>query len=508
MYKVLLVDDESIIRKGLKNTINWAEYNCEVCAEARDGYEGLDMIDKHKPDIVFVDIRMPAMDGLEMIAQMNNEENETKVVILTGYSDFAYAREAIALGVYDFLLKPTKLDEIKNTISKIVIELDKSKEKAFEIEELYSKYNQYLPKMQERLLYDIMTGITREMSDINKQRKELKIDLEKYYLAIVSLDRFICDVSIEMIGAINTYIDMIIEYYKARRIIIDERQYAIIIYSDNNTKEEIRNKLLNISESIASTLGVCLNIMVSSEYEGIESLYQSYNECRLWIIREQDSKKRDIVYQEDEAIYDESALLFAGIKKAVLETISNAIDDNTEKTVINLLENTDANEYTLNQLISLAHKIEMMIPECEYEIDTDSHESIKADIGRLAAIAARYSPDKSNEQTKLIVQKTKEHLKENYFRHVTLAELSQEMYVSTYYISRVFSKETGITITDYINHIRINQACELLKNIKLKVYQIGVMVGISDPHYFSRIFKKLIGMTPSEYRNLKEGKSS
>ncbi len=125
MYRVLLIDDESIIVEGLRRVIRWADYNCEVVATACDGKEGTALIRQLQPHILFTDIRMPGMDGLSMVAGLRSEYPDMQVAILTGYRDFAYAQEAIRLGVTRFLLKPSKMDEIKEALSVMVERLDR-----------------------------------------------------------------------------------------------------------------------------------------------------------------------------------------------------------------------------------------------------------------------------------------------------------------------------------------------------------------------------------------------
>lgn len=125
MYRVLLIDDESIIVEGLRRVIRWADYNCEVVATACDGKEGTALIRQFQPHILFTDIRMPGMDGLSMVAALRSEYPDMQVAILTGYRDFAYAQEAIRLGVTRFLLKPSKMDEIKEALSVMVERLDR-----------------------------------------------------------------------------------------------------------------------------------------------------------------------------------------------------------------------------------------------------------------------------------------------------------------------------------------------------------------------------------------------
>ena len=126
MYRVLLIDDENIIVEGLRRVVRWADYNCQVVGTACDGEEGARLIRELDPDILFTDIRMPGRDGLSMVAALRSEHPEMQIAILTGYREFAYAQEAIRLGVTRFLLKPSKMEEIKEALTVMTQRLDSS----------------------------------------------------------------------------------------------------------------------------------------------------------------------------------------------------------------------------------------------------------------------------------------------------------------------------------------------------------------------------------------------
>ena len=154
MFKVIIIDDEPIIRKGLKNIINWKQFDCTVCAEASDGEEGKQLIEAHRPDILITDIRMPEMDGLNMIRDVKSYIPNCKIIILTGYRDFDYVQEAIKLGAFDFVLKPSKIEELAAVVKRAVEELKYQRNRAEEMDKLKRLFEQNIPVLREKFLYD------------------------------------------------------------------------------------------------------------------------------------------------------------------------------------------------------------------------------------------------------------------------------------------------------------------------------------------------------------------
>ncbi len=156
MFNVLIVDDEPYIRKGLINIIDWKKLQCQICGEACDGVDGLEKIESLRPDIVFVDINMPEIDGLSMISKVKHLVPHTKFILLTGYRDFSYLQEAIKLGAFDYILKPSKIEEICEVVKRAVLELKYQSDEKEELNKIKESYENSKPILKQKLLYDII----------------------------------------------------------------------------------------------------------------------------------------------------------------------------------------------------------------------------------------------------------------------------------------------------------------------------------------------------------------
>lgn len=504
MYKVLLIDDEAIIRKGLRNTISWNDFDCQIIGEAKDGFEGLEMIESLEPDIVFVDIRMPVMDGLEMIAQIPDNRDKPKFVILTGFSDFEYAREALALGVSNFLLKPTKLNQIQETLIKIIEKLKKEQDLKDCICSMEDKYYRALPQLKIRLLHDTILGIAVK-NTIRTEAKELGMSTERYFLMIASVDSDEEDNGLYEVRHLQTFVDLLSDEFVTYDVIIDVNNYAIIIdVPSNGTIETLRNKLQAMQGSMKKNLGVLVCLAMSEDIVPIDELANSYFQCRgVKDYKKLTSNTEFATYSDitSEVLHNDQ--IVSSIGRLITDTISYGSVTTTKHLMDSVFDSTaiccEENKDSLVQIASLINK---MVPEIDYALPKEYSLSIlMSEINNLALDTTRYINGKSDENTKQIILKAIEYLEQNYHNHITLSEVAEQVYVSSYYISRIFRKETGMTMTEYLNDVRIRQACKMLKNVKLKVYQIGQMVGIADAHYFSRVFKSIMGVSPSEYRN-------
>ena len=504
-YKVLLIDDEPIIRKGLKNIINWDEFGCEVCGEAQDGYEGISMIDKICPDIVITDIKMPEMTGLEMLGEINETHCTMKVIVLTGFRDFEYVKEALILGAFDFLLKPTKLKDIKRVVTRAVKELGIQKDKGDLVSQLEKRYRQNLPKLKEKLLYDIMMGIITSAEEIEDAGKKLEIDIKNFVMLLVSAESD--NRQVLNYGIMHTFHEMLGEDYNVLSVAVTGRENVFIVELPKDA-ELLYGKCLQLQKMMKESFDMHISIAVSNPAEGLKKILNCYSQCK----KANEFKRMlgegaFILYNDIKDItakYTDAKLM--GMGAIIIDSISSGADASDLACINNLeaeLKKRDATgEKEKSIVVSIIKKMLAAAPggDCAVNEDADIC-SLMEQMRKIYQDAANKSMKNSQNDMRLILKKAVEFLEENYYQPVTLRQVADHVYVSPFYISRMISRHMGKTMTEYLNEIRIKNACELLKYVEYKVYQVGEMVGIPDAHYFSRIFKRQTGMTPTEYRN-------
>lgn len=537
MFKVLIIDDEPIIRKGLKNIIHWKQFNCEICGEAADGLEGRELIKKHVPDIIITDIRMPEVDGLTMIREIKDMVPGVKIIILTGYRNFDYVHEAIRLGAFDFLLKPSKIEELTAVINRAVKELKFQCDRTEEFNKLKRLFEQNIPVLREKFLYDIIYELNTDESEILAKMELFNMKIDSFKLVVVeddgaddeenSVNQY--DKHLYQFGIINTFEEIFSDIFQVINISLSNKRVAFILQNPNK-KEEVSNtindKSAQLQEIIKNCFGFTVTIAISSEGTGPPQLPQKLKECHDALEHKFYIGSNSIIdYKDLNSFFKyEDYTILEKYQKSLLENIKSGNEDIVKAKLKNISEyirglNSINKEYFRNfywNTISSINSIRISISNADNEKPFDKNKDISslykliekcedlADLeGVLEEVALRVAAkvnNFNNKSLKLVLRKAVDYIQEHYKEQITLNEVAENVYVSTYYISRMFKKEMGKNFVDYLNEIRIEKAKELLKDVRFKTYEVAEMVGIPDAHYFSKLFKKHASVTPSEYR--------
>lgn len=537
MFKVLIIDDEPIIRKGIKNIINWKQFDCEICGEASDGEEGKDMINEHHPEIIITDIRMPETDGLTMIREIRNVVPECKIIILTGYRDFDYVQEAIKLGVFDFVLKPSKIEDLTAVVERAVKELQDQINRAQELEKLKKLFEQNIPVLKEKLLYDIIYDINPNRDELLTRADLLGICINRFILLVAEIDNedekekmSQRDSHLYQFGVINTFMEVLSDLFDTTSIPLHEKGAAFILQIPENTPsymEQINEKCVYLQEMITNCFGFTVTVAVSSEGNGVMQLPEKLREChealehKFYLGNNTTIFHGDmngfIKFEDYSGLEKYQKLLLDGIKTGNEQIVKARLDDIFSYT--NSLEHVNMEylksfywstiTYINNIRLSVARVADDKKVEGIHMLST--HKLIEAsdnclelnDLLREVSFSITEKINRyNNKSIKLVLRKAMDYLHQHYNEPVTLNEVAEKIYVSTCYISRMFKKELGINFVDYLNGIRMEKAKDLLQDPRYKTYEVAEMVGISDAHYFSRLFKKYEGLTPTEFREL------
>ena len=537
MFKVLIIDDEPIIRKGLRNIINWRNFGCDVVGEARDGHEGGELIHRLLPDIIITDIKMPEVDGLSMLREIKSLVPDSKIIILTGYRDFEYVHEALQLGAFDFLLKPSKIEKLTSVISRAVKELKFQRERTEEFQKLKVLFQQNIPVLREKLLYDVIYEINSNEEDILGKLELFDITPDNFYMLIIQNDAEDTDTEISQydrhlyqFGIINTFSEVFSESFKVISITLNNMGIAFLVMPFVNAADVIDlidNRCSYLQDIIRNCFGFTVTIAVSSEGMVLTQLPLKFKECREALEHKFYLGNNSIIFHSDMNTffkYDDHSLLeklqkalLEGVKSGNLSSVKERLND-----IFSYVKGTDptGKEYIKDffwNTISSINNIRLSLPSGDNDKKVEYRElsglygliekCSNADELNMILEEAAYNVaakvnSYNNKSIKLILRKAVEYLQMHYFEQVTLNEVAEYAYVSTYYISRMFKREMGKNFVDCLNEIRIDKAKEMLKDVRYKTYEVAEKVGIPDSHYFSRLFKKYVGVTPTEFREL------
>lgn len=525
MFKIVIIDDEPMVRKGLMTVINWEALGCKVIGEAGNGVEGLELIHAHHPDIILTDINMPEVDGLRMIREVKGELENAKIIILTGYRDFDYIHEAMQLGAYDYLLKPSKLDEIVKVVKKAVLELKYSVQMESNQREWEQKFKKALPVLKEKLLRDLLINAYPVDGEVLEELTAYGIEMEAYRVILLEIDNTsdLYNRHLIKFGIINTFEELISDAFKYEKVDVGNNRVSFIANAIElegiiaMLEEMIRlceNCFkLTVTASV-STVGTSPDVLSKKAQEVLTAIDYSFYLGKGSIILYEDLR---LVGYEDISTIEPLALnMMRAIKLGSCEDVEQAIleIESVTKQGDRTYHQVDLKSFIVRCIYDIYNfvLVDSQLNPTDFDLEPVAlHEEIQiaCQYGDLILILKRIASPVTEAIHNLkqsginnIIKEAMAYINENYSESVTLNDLSAVVNVSTYYLSRMFKKETGLNLTEYLNEVRLNAAKNLLLNTDLKLYEIGERVGISDPHYFSRLFKKHVGQTPTQFKEM------
>lgn len=526
-YKVMLVDDEEEIRIAIKKRINWEEIGFTVIATAENGEDALEQAEKNPPDVIMTDIQMPFMDGLTMLRKMKNIVPGVKSVIFSGYDEFEYAKEAIRLETEEYILKPIDAEELKQVFIKIKERLDEELSSKRDVEILRQYYEQSLPVLKEQFLIGLLEG-RLSPSKIERYTKEYDFDLEspQFCVAVLNiapdednketLDKMLLSVSLKQV------VDENLE--KAIKATSVNYLDTIVVVAQISGAEEYK-EFVAIMDRICK---LARRMLFAATFAGIGKAYDNPESIAVSFGEAKDAVAYRIFLEENQAIcitdvdpgtdVDEFAeeRHISRILHEVKVGTDESVKEKINSTVDFLKKGVDSIDqlqifYTefLVELSRLArgHKLHS---EAAYFMDKDVKKVLAGckDLNELAnriyddclKIKSQLEEGRVN-TAKQLTDKAKLYIDDHFAQSdLSLEVICNYLNVSVTYFSALFKKETGTSFVTYLTQVRMNEATRLLDTTDEKSYVIAGMVGYEEPNYFSYVFKKQYGVSPSKYR--------
>lgn len=478
MYKVLLVDDEPWALIALKKVINWKDNKFDIVYETTNSLEALEVIKAGKTDAVFTDIRMPGIDGLALIKSCRQSGIQSEFIVVSGYAEFNYAREALREGAFEYLLKPVN---------------------SADLEKLLSKLKQFLDSKRIRDDCKIFENLIENKKDA--------IDIMDKLLVSFENNRFLC---LSMIVENTENIDAALSIFGHKVILsLGFNRYVYIMDVDVTvSKEDVFNKLENIVKpdqliglseisDNANKIHKILNhavIAMNDNFVNNNSNINVYKQVQHILVKKSvnklvESLKENRFKEQSEVIKDIIDTLLekkVGIQECVLfynQVVSYIVQNYDSLHGLSEIEFIDYN-YCINNftdIYSLFNTIEealLSITDANHDKCNSINESI------------------INEKFKQLLQFVNEHFTE----HLLLKELSAKYFINFTYCSELFKNTTNLNFSEYITKLRMEKACKLLRETSSSIEQICSEVGYNDYYYFNKVFKKYKGITAAKYR--------
>lgn len=536
MLKVFLVEDETIIREGLRDIIPWQQYGYTLVGDAGDGEQALPMIRELHPDVLITDIKMPFMDGLALSNLVSRELPNTKIIIISGYDDFEYARQAIRIGVEQYLLKPITKAMLIRTLNEVQEKIQSEREQENYLEKFRSEVQEY-EQFSRRRFFEQMVAGGLSVGEIYERadRLNIAINAQCYNIILYSIqaekDMILTgdgntDALSQIRDGLNQFFMMYPEYLMFRWNLMT---YAVLIKGDETQIDVLTQRCIEAIRAQVQPFGETIKwyAAVGEKVERLSGLPSCFDEVsHIFSYRHLMSGCHILTKQNTESFMDsddENSLnnvdmrkIDPGVLRGFLQNgQSEEIDDFVEEYVGGLYDAASSKLFCQYLMLNvrftaiayieeLGHTQEefvAMLPGLQKLSQSLSVEELKAYVRGVLKGAIDLREQESKSQGRGIVRQALEYIDRNFAdENISLKEVAGYTNVSANYFSAVFSQEMRQTFVEYLTQKRMERAKELLRQGDKRSAEIAAEVGYKDPHYFSFVFRKTQGCTPRDYR--------
>lgn len=528
MIRIMLVDDEPLFREHIRTVIDWEAYGLSVCCEARNGVEAMEQAELHRPGIVLADINMPFMDGLTLSERLKEKYPGMVIVLITGHSEFEYARKAVRLGIADYILKPFEKEELLEMLLKTKAIIEKEQE-----EKSFVKDN--MEVIRENFFNSLING--GNGLDDEEIKKHLlyfgiKVNTQFFLAASVEIDgmyqRWSDTNEIELWKfAVSNILSDIFET-EGNHIVFNGlggRIISIVELENDRRDTPVIDGYKQLCSLVGEYFDFSVSVGVGRAYKGFKGIRKSYLESHVAL---QDKfisgSGRAITYENCNSECTNIGFYPSEINEELiiglrlhdwdnvtgkLENIFNYIRDRRLSADYAYAICMGLISLCLSYIAEAGNRVEDVLgdgfsPYGEIKTKETVEELFDWTIG-LFKKTINYSNENKMTKSKILVQVAKEYIGCNYGdSRLSVEVVAHNAYVSSSYLRAAFKKETGMTVSDHITGVRMQKARELLSSGNIKLSEISQITGYSDASYFSKCFKKQFGISPSIYENIKK----
>ena len=543
LYRIILVDDEEEVRKSIIHKIDWNAVGFQVVGDAENGEDALEKIELLEPDVVLTDIRMPYMDGLTLSEKIRQKYPSMKIVIFSGYDDFEYAQRAIKLNVTEYILKPVNVEELTAILKKIKGNLDEEIEQKRNVTLLRENYIRSLPILKDQFLKDLISH-TMDRDLVSRRMAEFGIDLEgakKWISLAVDIEaedvheggklplheeQELIPISVTQIIETNLkpyYRHILFSFSGADRTAIA----GIVAVDENNTQTSLNDILGDICKDVRKILKVPVTIGIGHSTLSLNTISVSFQSAVDALGYKGIVGSGSTIYITDVEPVSGGKLVFDKKEEAdLIAAIKFGPEDKIEEVVRGIMDKMNNAKVHTRQcqayMLSISNCVIQLIQQ--YDLDmaqifggapggNDPFAAIPQLLKResfdqwLLPIAMKLNSamdEGRDNATKQIIEKAKQYIMDNYQDSgLSVEQICRHLHMSPAYFSTMFKKVTGQTYVNYLTEIRLNKAVELLNMTDDKTYVIASKVGYQEQNYFSYVFKKKFGVSPTKFRGNK-----
>lgn len=524
LYRVLLVDDEEDIREGISRKMDWLGLGFSLVGEAANGQDALELAESLRPDVILTDIKMPFMDGLELCRILTDRLPAARFVVFSGFDAFEYAKQAIQMNVVEYILKPINADELSAVLRRLKDQLDRERAERRNVELLRSRYTENLPVLRELFYANLLDGHIEPGTE-RERAAHLDIDLQgeewAVGLAYIGSDRrdALSTLSVQKLLEESLTAD------RCRLTLYNDWVAVIVSLTESFTIYDLIRVLDRVCTLAASYLGLTLTVGVGAPCKELSGMARSAAEARTALEYRSMVGRGQVIYIGDLEPDGGQVLTF---EEADERTLTAAVRLGSEQEVRDAAAalagkireaNPSAGQYNLFLMELVTHLMKMTrrsgvgVEEVfgtgfSLPIQDSALPSLEELEGwcaerylRLWTLIRRRQTDSAGQT----VETAKEYIRQHYAESdLSVEKLCAYLHLSSTYFSTLFKRETGTSFTAYVTTVRMEAAAEAIRGTEEKTYLIAQRCGYEDPNYFSYVFKRHFGVTPTKYRS--EGK--
>ena len=533
MYKVFLADDEIVVREGIRSNFPWEQTDFVLAGEAPDGEMALSMLQDIKPDILITDIRMPFMDGLELCRKVAASMPWMYIVILSGYDDFSYAKEAISLGVKEYLLKPVSGEELLQVLNRIAERIREDKRQQANLRTFRDQVASSGRLLREKLLSDLIGG--GDTAQLVAQARNLQTSLvARRYLCIIA-DPARDGVSTDELNHMQGVLYRLADSSGGTVLTCQMRErFALLVMGDDlrDLEERTYGLAQAVQYDVERNTSLKPVLAIGTAVEKLEDVPESYRNASALLGKRVDARdaSRRIVDTLDGVAQgaQETGMSLSDLKASpIYEQLKLSNSDDADDLLDRYVESFGDNaaqsklvaSYLLVDIVLAASRIirehggepQAIIPDA---LEIQGLEG-SCSLDRALPVARQavkralaYRDEQTATRYSRVIRQAKSFVEEHSSNpDLTLHDVADSVALSNNHFCTVFSQETGVTFTEYLTSVRIARAKELLLDPSLRTSDVAFQVGYNDPHYFSYLFKKVVGQSPRDYRKENGGRA-
>lgn len=505
-YRVMIVDDEAILRTGIMHLCNWSEYGIEIVAQASNGQEAIDHMESAAPHIVITDIVMPVMDGIEFSKIMKVKYPDIKIIVLSSYSEYDYVREVFKYGVTDYLLKPkVSASELITLIQSLCGTVN------------LSLTENYRPNLDSSLI--LSQWLDHDSSPSSESQKILSNYYQgnSFTLAKSSTSLLLSRTNWSQSQMEHTLLSLAAEHLSGLTysFIFLKTEFLILLNYDGIMAQNMSLLIEQFAVVIKEKL-VYISFLLSNPFETIEQIKEEHLRLTPYLGKLIYFPEHIVVHENEIINSNEKATFDLNQFTSCLRIF--AIDDAKEQLKAFFLKVSSTqtyDEYSLKRLCqNLIYTAMSTLEHIKQPVTEFGSSRLKLfktidlaySIVELECILIQFldslkSSMKSTDQQSTILHQIYEYVNEHYANEISLSEMANTLHLNYSYLSSYFKQRTQENLTTYISRVRIDKAKELLMDPRLSVSEISRLSGFSEHNYFSKVFKKMTGLTPVEFRN-------